>query len=246
MHLLLLSLLFLLLSCLGSWTHWQVQLIRLQGRGVDMTEAYDDASSVIKDIKNTRKNICKEFCATFEQDKRVDANVRTQPSMHRTAKKNKSTETILKLIVLKHYRRVFAILFIDELISELELRFTKLSHSASRILFLIPTVITKVPLDKDAYQQITEMYGKDRPNQDLVGIEVSSWKRKWIEWDEKLRPKTIASSLKKCSKDVYPNLSVLLKLAATLLVTSCKCERSFTVLRRLRNWLRGSMTTKRL
>ena len=31
---------------------------RLQGRGVDIIEAYDDVSSVIKDIKNTRK---KEF-----------------------------------------------------------------------------------------------------------------------------------------------------------------------------------------
>ena len=66
-----------------------------------------------------------------------------------------------------------------------------------------------------------------------------------FECDEKLRPKTIASSLKKCSKDMYPNLSALLKLAATLHETSCECE-SFYVLRRLRTWLRASMTTKRL
>ena len=89
------------------------------------------------------------------------------------------------------------------------------------------------------------MYGKDLPNKDLVDIELSSWKLKWLECDEKLRPKTIASSLKKCSKDMYPNLSVLLKLAATLPVTSCECERSFSVLRCLRTWLRASMTTKR-
>ena len=52
-----------------------------------------------------------------------------------------------------YYRRVFAILFIDKLISELELTFIKLSDSASRLLFLIPTDITKVPLDKNVYQQ---------------------------------------------------------------------------------------------
>ena len=39
-----------------------------------------------------------------------------------------------------------------------------LSHSPSRLLFLIPTVITKVPLDKDAYQQIVEVYGKNLLN----------------------------------------------------------------------------------
>lgn len=52
-----------------------------------------------------------------------------------------------------YYRRVFAILFIDKLISELELTFIKLSDSASRLLFLISTDITKVPLDKNVYQQ---------------------------------------------------------------------------------------------
>ena len=52
-----------------------------------------------------------------------------------------------------YYRRVFAILFIDKLISELELTFIKLSDSASRLLFLISNDITKVPLDKNVYQQ---------------------------------------------------------------------------------------------
>ena len=58
--------------------------------------------------------------------------------------------------------------------------------------------------------------------------------------------KKIISSLKKCSKDMYPNLSVLLKLPATLPVPSCKCQRRFSVLQPLRTWLRASMTTKRL
>ena len=80
----------------------------------------------------------------------------------------------------------------------------------------------------------------------MVDIELSSWKCKWLECDEKLRPKTIVSSLKKCSKDMYLNLSVLLKLAATLPVTLCECERSFSVLQPLQTWLRASMTTKRL
>ena len=88
------------------------------------------------------------------------------------------------------------------------------------------------------------MYGKDLPNKDVADTELSSWKRKWLECDEKLRPKIIASSLKKCSKD--PKFSVLLKLTTTLPVISCEFERSFSILPRLRTWLRVSMTTKRL
>ena len=170
----------------------------------------------------------------FEQAERVAAKVRTQPSMPGIAKNQVNRDRTEGDSPETYYRRVFAIPLIDKLISKLELRFTKLSHSASRLLFLIPTVITKVPLGKDSYQQIIEMYGKDLPNKNVVDIDLSSCKRISLECDEKLQPKTISSSLKKCSKDMYPNLLVLLKLAATLPVTLWECERSFSVLGRPR------------
>ena len=56
---------------------------RLHEGGVDITEAYDDIPSVIKDIKSTRKNIDKEFSVIFEQAKqaeRVAVKVGKQPS----------------------------------------------------------------------------------------------------------------------------------------------------------------------
>ena len=88
------------------------------------------------------------------------------------------------------------------------------------------------------------MHGKDILNHDLVDIELSSWKRKWLEFDEKLRPNKTASLLKKCSENMYSDLSSLLKLSATL--PACECERTFSVLRRLQTMLKASMTTKRL
>ena len=73
---------------------------RLQGRGADIIETYNDVLSAIKDIKSTRKNIDKEFSMIFEQVERVDAKIGTQPSMPCIAK-SKLTEIILKIIVLK-------------------------------------------------------------------------------------------------------------------------------------------------
>ena len=124
----------------------------LQGRGVDITEAYYGVSSVIKDIKSTMKNIAKEFSVILEQAERVAAKLGTQPSMPRIARKQINRDNTEVGSPETYYRRVCAIPFIDKLISELELRFTKLSHSASKLLFLVPTVINKVPLDKDSYQ----------------------------------------------------------------------------------------------
>ena len=48
------------------------------------------------------------------------------------------------------------------------------------------------------------------------------------------------------SKLWFSDLFVVLQIAVTLPVTSCECERSFSIMRRLRTWLRASMTSERL
>ena len=59
-------------------------------------------------------------------------------------------------------------------------------------------------------------------------------------------PTTLAQTLKVCDADVFPNSRVLLQIAATLPVTSCECERSFSSLRRLHSYVRASMGQERL
>ena len=51
-------------------------------------------------------------------------------------------------------------------------------------------------------------------------------------------------STKKCDDETYPNLSVLLKIAGTVAVTSCECERSGSVL--TNTYLRASMGQERM
>ena len=55
-----------------------------------------------------------------------------------------------------------------------------------------------------------------------------------------------ASSLKTCVPDDFPNLYMLLKIAATLPVTTCECERSISTMRRLNNYMRCTMGESRL
>ena len=55
-----------------------------------------------------------------------------------------------------------------------------------------------------------------------------------------------ASSLKACDSDDFPNLYILFKIAATLPVTSCGCERSISTMRILNNCMRCTMGESRL
>ena len=60
------------------------------------------------------------------------------------------------------------------------------------------------------------------------------------------RGSTLATAIKERDEDHFPNIFVLLKIACTLPVTSCECERSFSAMRRHRRWLRSTMKTERL
>ena len=51
------------------------------------------------------------------------------------------------------------------------------------------------------------------------------------------RPKTCARALKECYSNLYPNISVLLRIACTLPVSSCECECNASVVWRLRNFV---------
>jgi len=49
----------------------------------------------------------------------------------------------------------------------------------------------------------------------------------------------------KVKKDSFPNLYKLLQIAITIPVSSATCERSFSTMRRIKNWLRSSMLQQR-
>jgi hypothetical protein len=49
-----------------------------------------------------------------------------------------------------------------------------------------------------------------------------------------------------CCPSVYPNVKFLLKILTTLPVTTASAERTFSMLRRLKTWLRSTMCDERL
>ena len=68
----------------------------------------------------------------------------------------------------------------------------------------------------------------------------------WQAVPESYRPITCASTIKECDSVMFPNVFKLLKIACTLCITSCECERSASVIRRLDNFMRHSMGQERL
>ena len=93
--------------------------------------------------------------------------------------------------------------------------------------------------------EAVELYHDDLPSPELFDQEFNRWRDIYAHKGVDQRPKTCASALKGCDSNLYPNLSVLLRIASTP-VTSCKCERNASVVRRLHNFMRAGMTESRL
>ena len=72
-------------------------------------------------------------------------------------------------------------------------------------------------------------------------------KQKWTELPQADRPKNAIDSLSACNRSMFPKIhNILLKILATLPVSTASSERSFSTLRRLKDYLRNLTGPERL
>ncbi|XP_011409086.1 PREDICTED: 52 kDa repressor of the inhibitor of the protein kinase-like [Amphimedon queenslandica] len=93
------------------------------------------------------------------------------------------------------------------------------------------------------------MYKEDLPSPECFTTEIETWKVKWQEhstnYGNASLPDSPRGTLPQTS-EMYPSIKVLLTILATLPVTTCSAERSFSSLKRTKTSIRSSMTTTRL
>ena len=71
------------------------------------------------------------------------------------------------------------------------------------------------------------------------------WVLKWKEPSSDA-PKKLVDAIEACDATSFPNIHVLLRLALTLPITSCECERSFSQLKLIKMAHRSTTTVTRL
>ena len=68
--------------------------------------------------------------------------------------------------------------------------------------------------------------------------EIILWESYWINYKGS-HPNTVSQTLQSIPTQYFNNITVALRLLATLPVTTCECERSFSAMRRLKNYTRS-------
>ena len=215
--------------------------VKLQSTTLDILQEVDQVKHF---YKRTRESIQEGFINIYEQAERLGTAVNVQPSKPRTCIRQRNRPNAEAETVEEWYRVNVAVPFLDHIIVELDSQFSAIAQTSTQLLGLVPSIMCSQD-DLDISEAV-ELYHNDLPSPELFDQEFSRWRDIYVHKAVDQRPKTCASALKECDSNLYPNLSVLLRIACTLPVTSCECERNASVVRRLRNFMRAGMTESRL
>ncbi|KAL9977462.1 hypothetical protein ACROYT_G014868 [Oculina patagonica] len=142
-----------------------------------------------------------------------------------------------------YFQRNVAIPLLDHIIMCINEQFSPSATVAASLLGLVPSVLCSKNVNLEA---AVNKYNDDLPSPEMFEMELMRWRGRYLAMEPELRPASPAVAIKDCDDDLFPNISILLKIACTIPVTSCECERSASTLGRLNNYMRASMGKERL
>lgn len=189
-------------------------------------------------FQKERKEVDSSFAVIYTQSVWMANKVGTVVEMPRIASKQQHRSNAPASSPREYYQRNVAIPVLDHIIACIDQQFSPSAIIATSLLGLVPNVLCSKDVELDA---AINKYEADLPSPELFQMELKCWKSRYLSMPSDLRPKSPAEAIKDCDSTSFPNISVLLQIACTIPVTSCECERSASVLRRLNNYMRASM-----
>jgi len=144
----------------------------------------------------------------------------------------------------QYWRRAIYLPFIDHLLQELN---SRLISNENRFCaqYLIPTKLDG--LTREITNTVFETFRDDLPANDVEQFqeEVDRWLVRW-NIVANPTPSAISETLAVINCELYPNIYVCLLVLVTMPVTTATAERSFSVMRRVKTYVRSTMLTERL
>ena len=133
------------------------------------------------------------------------------------------------------------------MISHLNNRFSDVERKAIMALSIVPPVfMTDQEADSSLVEELIGHYHDDIPSPSTLQQELHMWKCKWKLVEKSGLPDTPSKSIEHADESMFPNIHILLRLICTLPVTSSDGDRSISVLRRLKTYLRSTMGQDRM
>ena len=218
---------------------------QLQSPHIDVLSAVEKINLLYSMFMRMRNEITELHQEWFDEAVELAKKVSTLPSKPRTAQKQLHRQNTPSDSPSEYYRRVISVPFLDHMTSQIQTRFSAQSLTLLNASYALPNNILFTRDWKVKFQDLLSLYKDDLPEPRYLSLELKTWENKWAMHKGPM-PKSLATLLPLIDRQTFPNIFTVLKIAATTPVTSCSCERSISVLRRLKTYLRSTMAQDRM
>lgn len=212
----------------------------LQKTQIDLGEALTYATHLSSELKKIRDNADNEFKIIFNQILNLSEKYNITIKTPRLSKKQVHRNNIPCNDTETYYKIAIFIPFLDTFLQSIEDRFVNYKHIFTGFQCIINF---ENEININDVEKLTEFYKEDLEDIKQVYEEVKMW-YSFLKTINK--PNNILEYLDVCDSLIFPNVYKLIKILVTLPVTTCTAERSFSTLRRLKTYLRNTMSQNRL
>ena len=219
----------------------------LQRSGLDMCTAMGEVRAVQHVLADIRQNVDERFAAAYRSAAELGSKSGTEPTIPRLCGRQTQRTNIPAADPETYYRLGIYIPFLDHLMEGLSDRFGAAQQEMAVACKLVPSVMTTSPrMTADEQLQIVAKY-PDMPSPHSFVSEYDRWVYKWKNSAaEASCVRGFADAYVAADRDLFPNIHTTLKVAATRPSSTAGNERSFSSLKRLKTYLRTSMSADRL
>jgi hypothetical protein len=212
-----------------------------------------DGLHLVESLKNLvmliRNGVDNYHAKWYKLALELAAKINIDESKPRTRNSQIHRSNIPSDSIFDYYKKSITIPMADHLNFELASRFDESSTNVYNGLYIIPAKLVSYSSNsnsggtcwKDKFSLFASMFSDDLPNPIALDGELYLWESFWKSNDKGSLPDNVSATLKAINFPGFENIKVLLRILGTIPVTSCECERSFSALRRLKDYTRSTM-----
>lgn len=236
---------FTLTALQRSLMYLKEATVFLQGQKQDLVSGLNKIAECCSQLQALRKDVDIFSHRIYEHSCRIAEKSGISITMPRITLQQRQRCNPPSTSIEEYMKTTVVIPFLDHLISNLSDRFDSHTKTAASLQGLFPRNISNTSSAQDIKEAVA-FYADDLPNAGIIDEEFHLWKSMWLSVPINERPETLSNSMKCISQRSLPNIFTLLKIFATIPLSSCSCERSASTLRRLNSYMRCTQTKERL
>ena len=212
----------------------------LQAVNMDICKVREHVSKITTVFEMHRENAEAEFTLLFDKAKDIADSFGVNLTVPRLSAKMRHRANFDTEQPEDYFRVTIFIPYIDSLLSSLRARFCESNSFFEALSRLVPAEMSKLSKEKymTSMQSISDFYEIEN----FVG-EASTWYD--MKTSEQGKEEASAIDLLD-SAEFFPGVKQALLAYVTLPATTCTVERSFSTLRKVKTWLRSTMSDDRL